>query len=912
MEHKTRRKRAAGERAVELLQKAFRGENLDFLRDKIDRLEPNKDGIIQEIILRAGTELFASIDSHQMFPRPGSPEWWDTVITQVGGILKSRTVCGLQGRTWIGDAFPALINPGHLPPNYRHTWLIRTRDIDSFRFLFDGLDLDWGNGDRLVVYNANLSVQERWVFSSMADIQNKAIPCNPTLIDQAPFIQFYLILETGPNVVARTFRLWGLEVMHPPKPAQAAWLDCDDLEYDDLKVAWIQAHTTDGKLVSLDKPWAKASTQLVEGPLPRLILDEGWYLLGKNINANPEEMKFQKFFSFVFYNERTSRLRAYLFNHDFDDAGVSGYTVTFSLWSDGGKKALEGAFFPVDPRPDQWSMVTIPITHSWRKGSWACVETPILYPMVKKLTGKANGPAGSEPASVAGQAPFLQSEEPEIYDSVYEDTTEGGSQNLQLRLTAQPFQQGIVDLDVFGTAVGNAIQDGGGSSQIVGLLKKGKSAVDAFSMGRSAYEWVSKNLAGVAGSGLISGMLAIGSTGWGAAFAVVGLVVALLSSDESLRLSVELAIRAQALGTVVIKGTEYEHEFYLPGKFNLQEAHADGLQKGSIPDTMARYDRPLGNFGLRYNPGLLGLPCAIRGFDNTGQVSTIFPAKTVQQDNQPKAVGEFRLPSWLPIIVNPFADVVPFIPKVVDGDANLNQALTYYECQYGHVPWFSFIQDISPKNFITPEPDDKTFPQGTKLGQGTHLFVQVYGPSDKSKFYLQEATWLPETCNPYIADPIGMPWAMAQTFTPYDVRDNTPGLWLEVPPVKFSRNLSTMQVIQDPIVPGTYSSFIQVKNLFTHTFWEPIYSVCDDETGGFDKGAWQAWFPFLARKNADQGSVPLTAMYCQEQKYYYYGRTRKQASQVILEEYSLPICARVQLNLLDWTVVSYTVSGGGG
>ena len=152
-------------------------------------------------------------------------------------------------------------------------------------------------------------------------------------------------------------------------------------------------------------------------------------------------------------------------------------------------------------------------------------------------------------------------------------------------------------------------------------------------MGRSAYESVNKKLGAAASAGLIVPLMAMGSTGWGVAFAAVGLVAALLSSDESLRLSIELMIRAQAQGSVIIPGTEYEHEFYLPGKYDVQEANANGLQKGSIPDTMSRYDRPLGNFGIRYNPALLSMSCGIRGYSHNGWVYTTFPAKIIQKNN---------------------------------------------------------------------------------------------------------------------------------------------------------------------------------------------------------------------------------------------------------------------------------------
>lgn len=912
MDYKIEKKWAEGNQAVDYLQNAFCRENLDFLRQKIDRIEPGRNKIIEEVVLRAGDEIFARMQYSAEFPKLGSPEWWDLVIKRVGKILKSRKICALQRRTWTGNTSPTMVNPGNLPPNYRHTWLIRTKNIDAFRFLFDKIDLDWGNGDRLVVFNAELDMNKRWIFSSLLDFQNMVIPCNLTLDDDAPYIQFYLILETGPNVVARTFRLWGLEVMHPSNADYETLLVSDDLEYNDLSIPWIRAYTTDGQLVSLDKPWAKSSTQLVAGPLPELIPERGWHLLGKNINANPEQMKFQKFFSFVFYNERRGLLRAYLFNHDFDDTDISGYTVTFTIWADGGQAPLEGALFPVDPNADKWSSVTIPITHSWRKGSWAFVETPILYPMVKGLPGKVNGPAGSEPYSVSGQVAFLQSKESEIYDSIYEDTTEGGPQNLQLRLTIQPFQKGAVDLDIFGTAIGEAIQDGGGASQLVGLFKKGKSVVDFFMMGRNSYKWVDKKLGAAASSGLIVPLMAMGANGWGAAFAAVGLVAELLSSDESLRLSIELVIRAQAQGAVIIPGTEYEHEFYLPGKYNVQKANADGLQKESIPDLMSRYDRPLGNFGVRYNPALLSMSCGIRGYTNNGWIYNTFPAKTIQKDNQPEVVGKNKIDWWLPIIVNPFSDITPFVPKVVDGDTNLNQALIYYEDQYNHVPWFHFIQDISPKHAITPEPDDTAFPGNTKYGQGTRLFVQVYGPSDKHSFYLNEAIWIQQAVNPHIIDSTEMPSWQKQSFNPVDVRDHENGLWMEIPPVKFSRNLYAMEVVQTPIVPGSYSDFTQVKSLSTHTFWKPIFNVCDEETGAFDNDAWLNWFPFLANKNADSSGVPLTAIFCHEQKYYYYGRTRKQNGKVVLEEYSLPIYAKVQLKPLDWATVTNFASGGGG
>jgi hypothetical protein len=914
MDYKIGRNWAEGNQAVHYLQNAFSRENLDFLRAKIDRIEPSKDKIIEELVLRAGAEIFAAIKDPLEFPELDSPGWWDLVIKQVGNALENRTVCYLQGKTWTGDTFPALINPGHLPPNYRHTWLIRTKDIDAFRFLFDAIDLDWGNGDRLVVYNAKLAMSERWVFRSPADFQNLIIPCNLTLDDQAPYIQFYLILETGPNVVARTFRLWGLEVMHPPKPRLEALLVCDDLDYDDLSVPWIRAYATDGQLVSLGKPWATENiTELVAGPLPKLVPEQGWYLLGKNINANPEKTKLGKFFSFVFYNERSGLLRAYLFNHDFDDTDISGYTVTFTIWAHGGHAPLEGAFFPVDPRPDQWGSVTIPIPHSWPKGSWAFVETPILYPMVKDLPGKVSGPAGSEPGSVSSQASLPRSKENEIYDSIYEDTIEGGPQNLRLRLTVQPFQKGAIGLDIFGKAVGQAIQDGGGASQLVVLFKKGKSVVDFFMMGRSTYESVNKALGAAAKSGLIAGLMSLGSTGWGAAFAVVGLVAELLSGDEPLRLSIELAIRAHAQGSVIIPGTEYEHEFYLPGKYNVQRAYADGLQKANILDTMSRYDRPLGNFGVRYNPALLSMTAGITGISNNGWVRCTFPAKLVQwvpsqyRSGPPALSVDNKIDRWLPIIVNPFADIAPFIPKVVDIDPNLNTATNWGDIdQFSPVPWFHFIQDISPKHAITPEPDDTAFPSSTKHGQGTRLFVQVYGPSDEDIFYLGGATWIP-------IDPHSGPYGFVEvTYIGTKDCDAARGLWMEILPVKYATNMSTKEVDQTPIVPGTYSDFTQIRSLLTHTWWCPGFSAWDEETGSCRGDAWLTWFPYLANKNADWSGVPLTTIFCHEQKYYYYGRTRKQNGKVILEEHSLPIYAKVQLNLLEWVVISFHATGGGG
>lgn len=897
------------EHAMNLLQRTFIHESIEYLREKIGFIEFDTDKINQEMIIRASVDLFSKIGVSDEFPVLGSPEWWPTMIDKVKEYLKQRKYCQLQRKTWLGESFDTEINPGNLPANYQNSWIIQTKDIGSFKLFFEEIDLDWAGGDRIMIYGAELDNKKKWVFTSLMDIQNHIVPCNLTLDDSEPYIKFYLILETGPGSVSRKFRLWGLEVISLLSESCEVVLASDDLDYTDSSKPLIRAYTTQGKSISLDKPWNKATSQLVAGPLPVLNPENGWYLLGKNINSNPEEMTFQKFFSFVFYNERTGYLRAYLFNHDFDDTDVTGYTVTFSIWCEGDQQPLDGAIFPVDPKPDRWGSVTIPICHSWRKGSWAFVETPILYPMIKNLPGKENGPFGSEPDALVAVVPFLNAHQNEIYDSLYEDTTEGGSNNFKLRLTIQPYQKGLIDLDIFGKALGTAIQDGGGSSNIISILKKGKGVIDYYSMGQKYYGSVNKALGAAATTGLIAPLMAIGSTGWGAAFAVVGLISAILSREKQLQLSLELAIRAQAQGQVIIHGTEYEHEFYLPGKFNIQKAYANGLQKFSIPDYIARYDRPIGNFGVRYLPALLTFPVTIIGYDHLGSVYTTFPVKNVHKAGKSENIGDNKIEWWLPIIYNPYSDIVMIDPCVIDGDINLNQALFEdYENKYSHIPWFHFIQDLSPTHCISPEIDDLQFPKGFKKGKGTRLFIHVFGPSDQESFFLEKAIWINQAMNPHIDDITGLPLWQQQDYKPSDVRDNSEGIWLEICPVKFTRNLSSMTVTQEPIKISTYREFSHIRNVFSHAFWEPIFSVLEKGSAKLDNDSMSRWYP----GESNQSKIPLDVLFCHEQKYFYYGRTRKTHGKVILEEHCMPIYAQVPIKPLDHSWVIIKVSGGGG
>jgi hypothetical protein len=601
-------------------------------------------------------------------------------------------------RMLIDMPVPCQIDPGHIPPNYVHTWAIDVRcteptddnpdPADTFTLGFDDAELDWdGNGDTFTILNVNGEVIE--TFISLRDlvlkeftIQRTTYDPKPSPGDLLPFKRLYLILETSEKIMERRMILrWLVTRKQPPATAEVRMVE-DDINYD-TKEPFIDAQDANGNPIY--PPWsamAPTSGRTAEGAPMRFdkaLRSDGWYLLGENITDTTPG-----FFAIVYYNEYESKLRAYLFNRDIT-GDATGFLVQFSLLckgSDGQYKYLSGAIFPANPNPWGWANAigTIPL---WHKGTWIMLETPMLYPM------GSNFPVRNPGNVLSG------------YHSLYEEPL--NTKNVLLQIKIAPYLEGILRGNIIAEAVGQAIEkltDKTTADILKGIGEGIKNGIDFYKGASDLANGIKdalienkdnwgQNL--MSAAALASASVSAMGPWLAVAAAAVSMVTTFITQKEPLTMTITLALQGKFTGEVFIDLQPSIWEFYLPGRFSIKEAfEQDQVPNSSrryIDSLIPRYDRPLGLFGYqvntqdylyawilrydyRYSTPRYGYPecqfsiprCVPSGlvkvWDSIPSQLSVKPWELVPQ-LPVKPCKEYFIDRFLPIIYNRFANIRP-------------------------------------------------------------------------------------------------------------------------------------------------------------------------------------------------------------------------------------------------------------
>ena len=222
---------------------------------------------------------------------------------------------------------PARIDPGNLPPNFVHTWILDVKGVNTFELHFPSpQSVRLHAADRISFYALSGLKQRptKPLVSFRADAQAKEMlvdiskePFDKLRIGQ-DYRRVYLQLETSEALVPRRFVLSGLRV-HTGAGAREAILLGDDLS----KVGGAIGELLDpqGKPMAISAPWnaMNPSAFLAPAPPPE---EEGWHLASYNLtNATP------LFYHLAYYNEQRGVLRLYLLNIAMP-VNVTGATVT--------------------------------------------------------------------------------------------------------------------------------------------------------------------------------------------------------------------------------------------------------------------------------------------------------------------------------------------------------------------------------------------------------------------------------------------------------------------------------------------------------------------------------------------------------------------------------------------------------
>jgi hypothetical protein len=685
------------------------------------------------------------------------------------------------------------INAGRVPPDYTHTWAVDVTGFNSFRLQSSGIQPEWAEGDSLAVYDYSLPNPLVQTFDSDQDLITKSVTVQSPVEGESR--RFYLTLRTGPGGSARGFQVSNVHSLGVGGNRKAVLVG-DDLNYRPggplLDPAGVAGHT------KLYAPWLPFSPGVPTGvsfpaPSPR----EGWYLLGRN-TSNREA----KFLALIYYNERTSRLRAYLYNLALS-TDATYYEVSLSLAARAPGAAfsmLSGAFFNADPRPQRWSSAsfTVPI---WPPNSWAMVETPILYPMAEELPGAQHSPD-----------PKLANH---YYRPLYEEACEKGFSNMRLVVRAQGYQVGSIQGDLLGQAIGEAVQEASSSGHTgFDLLKGAASALasgkDYYDKGKDMHKSLQdflsdKMKAGTPKSELqgLQALVGLGAGAVGGFLGIVGLGVgvyqAFFAKPDPLRLALELTIRGSMIGSMFTPLGTVEQTFFLPGRWSVEEAAQGNFPAGDlewVDAEIPRYDRTLGHFGFRYDPGEVEfrLCQAYYAWDEEPESPLgdlrqysryVFPSREfVKQIDPPTPNAVVSIPRWLPVIFNPYAEILPLTPRPVATAVDHGIKITVDQPVTGSLlgipePWFEWSQDISPESHLNPELDDQSFPRGRfEVGAGSRMTIKVF-PAEPTGIFPREATVL----------------SLPQ------------GIWLSVPP-------------QAAFTPTTCRGFSDLVDLPTHTWWD--------------------------------------------------------------------------------------------
>jgi hypothetical protein len=613
------------------------------------------------------------------------------------------------------------------------------------------------------------------------------------------YVRLYVVLETSPMRAQRKLRIDGIKPVAGLAGAGEALLVGDDINYN-TNGPFVDALDIHGKK-NLCAPWSPGCANTFAGPLERAGRSEGWYLVGKNTKDARGD---KGFFSLVYYNERISRLRVYLFNSSLSQ-DVTAYTIRVSLWgkTSVGYKELRGAFFDLDARPARWSSAEM-VLPVWPINTWTRVEIPMLYPMAESLYGIQD----------------IEGERPCSFRAVYEERMGESLRNVRLRIELTGYIKLSVEGDIDGKAVGTAIQQ----EDILEFLTVVKGGFKAFKEGRDWYntgEWSYKKIVKLGG-----GAIAASGVGYvSAAFAAVGAAVTFfdeLFGDDQLQLAVELALRAKLDGTVFgpLLQTKRYHDFYMPGRVSVQEAFFEGQawDAAGIETAFPRYDRTMGHLGYCFDPSTLEI--------------RVLRIDTVQEENTSRfmtTTHQFMEPDTVPLWPDDVHWLAYFVFPASSGIIYDDEYFSFV------VPGRRALHDVSFHEFFDDEgdliatPEDlppKGIAQGLKMIEPLGHFFSLNAAPVIDQM-------LPVIYNPYAELVMAAPTPVGDGPVETWVYPDSAELAPDIPP---EERKSTVHAVEGPL--WTYEpwyAYVQDMSWARHVTPEAA-----DATFPKDEKAWKA------------------------------------------------------------------------
>lgn len=844
----------------------------------------------------------------------------------------------INGQKRVRRFVDGTINPGPAPPNFVHTWALNCKNIEQFRPHFKEILLD---GDDLIKFYTRWSfTQQDAQGNAMAPlpigywrVKDVKAHWRVNLAGQDEDVQYnwgksvlsytrlYIQLETSEKKMERRFVIDGLELVTPKKGTEECYLVGDDIRYESSKGQIAEASKIQGTMV-VPKKDAQGNTTGYEqlpiyqdvplspwwvgqNPLNLPRPEDGWYLLNKYLKDDQ-----QGYFAITYYNEFKGRLRIYLYDHTLSQQHT-GFNVRVSLlgqFQKGGQyKELKGAVFPVHTNPFLWSSAIMPLQtlddikdpptgNVWSANKWGAIEVPFLIPMVEDMAAGAPHPhAGKK--SPMGNA---------YYHSVYDEKLKLGMRSMKLKIEVCPFDQGTITGDWTGIATGKAIQamkDSGDDpiTVVKDWLETGKSIADGTKKGWDAFvAWYTqqedpnnkgkpKNTSANGGinafkttAKIVNTGLSIFSGGLGAAGSVVDLAADLFSfgpKPQPLELSLKLSMEGALKGTQLVQFTPRKIEFYLPGRFAIDEVIDNDelslLDQTAIDSSLPRYDRRLGLFGYMYNPADVTFRMIrLRLYALTSNMAAAPPDVVFYAYTYPTTFSQ-----------NPkYANLKPGQGCVpTEYSDTVNYALPVIYNQYGEIITAKPVSVSTPKVELYKAADLKQAPP-VPMGYG-----RVGDEWWRRKYWTYDVSWSTHIQNPEPGD--SLPSAPATAEEAFYMRatvygheefdDSSTIYWYEwVTPMGHM-----LQVVPKPeLVPQPFHSFSQLKNV------EHSHHII--ETGHpwvfYDIPEWMGSDKDKARYAPNHAAWPIFhVMYTYNQPYFCYVRTRQKDDGTVPKSYQV-------------------------
>ncbi|SFM14133.1 hypothetical protein [Nitrosomonas communis] len=665
--------------------------------------------------------------------------------------------------------YGTIIDPGPISPTYVHSWALDMEGILAFRLSFpaNGVRLNFQSGDTVSVYVPETG--QRVTLSSEYELRSKLI----TLMGVSGGVyprRIYIILRTsgeryaGPTGQAyRRFRMDGIWSDQETGKTQPKIVLIGDnlntvLRPGPTDPGWFVDSNGDAKFA----PWTSNANTLTGRQLEFPDRRDGWYLLARftDTSTSGEDAPI---WALLYYNEQLSRLRLYVLPLVVTATGIEVRIKLFARHPNTGYQQLKGAFFDDDPRTPRWDEAFIVIP-AYSRDRWVMVETSMLFPMAEKPV------SGNKDTSAPAQVPVVPNEPlPAVdkwYFPVYDATFEATLNNVRLQVEFTPFLRSVADLDFIGRGVGKVVQQVGAPTAWTVIKETGSKGKDVYELAEKIFnavkdEWKKDN----PGKKVLPPLLASGALSFSGPLAVLGAIggvlVSVLMQDDPMTLALDLIIRGGIDGTIYTPQGKIKYDVYLPGRFDAEEMHASehvSLQLPTLNQFIPRYDRTLGHFGYRYNPGLLKCPFHyFKHFDDPelggfweGVLTSgldwkwfwsyrcVWPGGTpypftrytsssgwsVDADPHPAPIAGF-----LPLIYNEFAEITPALPggafKVKLGTPPADP----------HQPSHYWSVNMAWNRHIIPEANDAGFPNQTEdyVGIGGWS-VWVYHDGEKGAF----------------------------------------------------------------------------------------------------------------------------------------------------------------------------------